>query len=213
MPLDRLTGRLQVFWFVFGVLGCVGFVNSSASGQTSQQMQAAQGEHLMHWGYSTVSWNPSWKPVSVEQAAQLEQQLLRDPEDTETRIRLLTYYFHNDLRQQRLDSVCWLIEHHPESPILGLDTAWIFANSRVAGEHYKSALNDTADFERVVHLWETVIALDPREPEILHNAARFYWNHPPDRAKSVELAKRLQQIDPVDHAKALASFLARPFGA
>lgn len=95
-------------------------IEQTAFGQTDQQIAWVQQEHLKHWGYSTVSWSPSWKAVSVEQAAELEQQLIRDPEDAKTRIRLLTYYFHNDLRQQRVDSVCWLIEHHPESPVLGL---------------------------------------------------------------------------------------------
>ncbi len=191
------------------IFGSVVLIESTARGQTSQQMQAVQSEHLRHWGYSTVSWNPSWKPVTFDQFVQLEQQLMRDPEDIETRIQLLTYYFHNNLRQQRVDSVCWLIEHHPESPILGLDTTWICFNSKIAGEHYKLALNDAADFERVHQLWETVIARSPREPEVIHNAARFFWNNPPDRVKSVELAKRLRQMDPVGHAEVVGSFLAR----
>ena len=195
--------------FSLTVLGST-LLCGAAMAETSQQIQAVLSEHLLHWGYSTVSWNPSWQPVSVEQATLLEQQLGQNPHNDEARVRLLTYYFHNNLRQHRVDSVCWLIEHHPESPLLGLDTAWIFPNSKMADEHYKPALNNTADYQRVHSLWEKVVALDPREPEILHNAARFFWNDHSDRVKSLELARRLEQIDPDRHSKVLASFFTRP---
>src|SRR5689334_8277808 len=91
--------------------------------QTDHEIEGVQLEHLQHWGYATVSWNPSWRPVSTEDAARLEDQLRSNPEDVITRVRLLNYYWHNQMRQQRAASVFWLIEHHPESPILGLDLA------------------------------------------------------------------------------------------
>jgi hypothetical protein len=114
---------------LLGVLAFVLSWQSADLAQTSQQIQAVRNEHLSHWGYSTVSWNPSWQPVSVEQVTELEQQLSRNPEGDETRVRLLVYYFHNDQRQQRVDLVCWLIEHHPDSTLLSLDIAWILPNS------------------------------------------------------------------------------------
>jgi hypothetical protein len=194
-------------------LALLAFVLSSPSAdlaQTSRQIQTVRNEHLSHWGYSTVSWNPSWQPISVVQSTEMEQQLSRNAEDDETRVRLLMYYFYNDQRQQRVDSVCWLIEHHPDSPLLGLDIVWIFPSSMMAVEHYKKAMNNIADYQRVYGLWETAVALNPNEPEVLHNAARFFWNDPADRVKSLELAKRLQQIDPVNHSKVLTSFFARP---
>ena len=117
-------------------------------------------------------------------ATDLEHQLSRDPEDDETRVRLLTYYFHNNPRQQRVESVCWLIEHHPESPILSLDTTWIFENGKVAGEHYSQALNNVADYQRVHSLWESAVTLNPNEPEVLHNAARFCGMTSPIEARA-----------------------------
>jgi tetratricopeptide (TPR) repeat protein len=175
-----------------------------AQSQTSAQMQIVEHQRLIHWGYSLVSINPDWKPVTSSQATQLEQRLNSNPEDAEARTELLTYYWHNDMRQQRVDSVCWLIEHHPDSPILSLDLAWIFPNAQSVQWRYQMALNDATDFERVLRLWQVAIAQNPENPEALHNAARFLESSDP--ARSAELVKRMQQLDPQGHTTVAAGF-------
>jgi hypothetical protein len=166
--------------------------------QTDRQIETVQLEHFKHWGYSSVSWNPSWTPVSAEEASRLEDELRLNPEDPWARVRLLNDYWHNGLRQQRAQSVFWLIAHRPESPILGLDVAWLFSNERAAGDHYR-AMHDDADFIQARQLWELAIARYSDVPEVLHNAARFF--EATDPAKSADLAKRLQAADPEGHGK------------
>lgn len=178
--------------------------------QTDRQIEAVQMEHLKHWGYSTVSWNPGWKAVSAEDAARLEERLKADREDVGTRIRLINYYWQNQLRQQRAALVFWLIENHPESPVLGLDIAWLFPGDRDRGDHYR-AMHDPTDFIQARMLWEAVLARHLDMPEVLHNAARFFEVTDPGR--SADLAKRLQEVDPEGHGKVVSTFLTRTLPA
>ena len=92
----------------------------------------------------------------------------------------------------------WLIEHHPESPILGLDIAWLFENERAAGEHYR-AMQDDADFIQARRLWDSVLAQSVLLPEVLHNAARFL--EATETGRSADLARRLREADPEGHGK------------
>ncbi len=176
-----------------------------ALGQTDKQIEGVQLEQL-HWGYSSVTWNPTWKPVSAEAAAALETQLRLNPQDVSARIHLLNYWWHNGMRQERLQSVLWLIAHHPESPILGLDLAWLFPNERAAHDHYRT-MHDDADFAQARELWDAVIGQEWDSPEVLHNAARFYEGTDP--AKSAELARRLRNADPVGHGKLVDEYFNR----
>jgi len=179
-------------------------------GQTDHEIATVQLEHLKQWGYLTVSWSPRWKPaLSAQDVAGLEEQLSHDPDNTPARVRLLNYYWHNQLRQQRAQSVFWLIEHHPESPILGLDIAWLFPNEQMAADHY-APMHDDADFIRARKLWESSIAQHPNAlevPEVLHNAARFFEATDPE--KSEDLARRLQQVDPQGHEPVVAYYFTK----
>jgi hypothetical protein len=182
-----------------------------AAGQTDQQIAALQQDQLNHhrWGYLTVSFNPGYIAVPPEDAARLEDQLSNDPENEAIRIKLLNYYWHNGLRQQRADSVFWLIEHHPESPILALDLAWLFPNSQLAGSHY-GPMHDDADFIQARALWETALPTRLDVPEALHNAARFFEAADPSR--SADLARRLEALDPQGHSEALAYYFEKVAG-
>jgi hypothetical protein len=182
----RVPGRL-----LFGS-GILAAFMASASAQTLAQI--AFQDHK--WGYLGVSIDSHWKQVTPVEASQLEQQLRDDPENAQIRADLLNYYWHNNLRSERVDSVCWLIEHHPESPILGLDFAWIFPD--------RLPQNDAVDFARARALWESALNPIRVEQEALHNAARFFDASNLDR--SIELAKLLQSLDPVGHTKPVAHF-------
>jgi hypothetical protein len=175
------------------------------AGQTDRQIETTLLEH-QHWGYLSVSWSPAWNPIASGEAATLEDRLRANSHDVNTRVRLLNYYWHNQMRQQRAASLFWLIENHPESPVLGLDLAWLFPDDRSPGDHYR-AMHDPADYIQARALWDAVIARNSDTPEILHNAARFFEGT--DALKSADLAKRLQSIDPEGHGKAVSNFLTK----
>jgi len=177
-----------------------------AGAQTDQQIEAVQSEHFKHWGYVAVSWNPGWQPVSAEEATRLEGRLQSDPEDVAARIRLLNYYWRNGFRTQRVASVLWLIEHHPDSPILGLDLAWLFPGGRDPGIHYRG-MWDAEDFAKARVLWEAVLPQYSNTPEALHNAARFFRQV--DLARSTDLMERLRKNDPVRHAQAIDFYFSK----
>ncbi|HUI77736.1 MAG TPA: energy transducer TonB [Bryobacteraceae bacterium] len=170
------------------LLGCGMLVALGASVSAQTLVQVAQPHR---WGYLAVS--VGWRVVNDAEAGQLEQQLRDDPENAQVRADLLNYYWRHDMREQRVDSICWLIEHHPESPTLGLDFAWIYPDQ-----------NNGADFERVRALWLSALNPIRIQPEAFHNAARFFESSDLDRA--VELAKRLETIDPAGHTKPVAHF-------
>jgi hypothetical protein len=176
-----------------------------AAGQTDQQIAALLRQQFAphKWGYLTVSANPSYEVAAAEEAARLEDQLGHDPENSAARIKLLNYYWHNGLRQRRAAAVFWLIEHHPESPILGLDLAWLFPNSQMAGNHY-GPMQDDSDLIHARKLWEAVLPTHLDVPEALHNAARFF--EATDPAKSRDLATRLQELDPQGHSEVVAYY-------
>ena len=152
------------------------------------------------WGYLAVSIGPQWLSISPQEAASLEQQLRADPEDGETRAALLSYYWHNDMNQLRMESVCWLIEHHPDSPVLQLDTAWLIPGREGVNE---------ADLTRARGLWEAAIN-GYLPPEGLHNAARFFEDV--DMDKAIALATRLQNGDPTVHTQPVANFFSTVLG-
>ncbi len=175
------------------------------AGQTDQQIANLEQENH-RWGYVSVSYNPSWITVTADDAMRLEDQLGHDPENAGVRIQLLNYYWHNGLRQRRAVSVFWLIEHHPESPILGLDLTWLFPNSQMAGSHFGS-MHDDADFIQARALWESVTPTRLDVPEALHNAARFF--EATDASRSADLARRLQELDPQVHSGVVAYYFEK----
>jgi hypothetical protein len=165
-------------------------------GQTDRQIELAKLEHFRHWGYSSVSFN--WEPISAEDASRLENQLRSDPEDLAARVRLLNYYWHDELWQERAQSVLWLISRHPASPVLGLDIAWIRTDSdQTTG----------AGFIQARQLWASSIVQYGEVPEVLHNAARFFEEADP--ATSAQLARRLQSIDPAGHGKVVEYYFSK----
>jgi hypothetical protein len=118
-------------------------------------------------GYLAVSINPNWGAVSPKDVASFEARLRSDPEDVEARASLLAYYYRNHMTAERLDSVLWLIEHHPESTMHSLDVAWLSTNKNAP------MAIDPADFECARGLWEVAVAQYPDNAEVMHHAARF----------------------------------------
>jgi hypothetical protein len=101
--------------------------------------------------------------------------------------------------------VFWLIENHPDSPILGLDIAWLFDSGHDPGDFYRP-MHNPGDFAKARVLWDAVFArVAQLQAEALHNAARFFETTDPIRSE--ELAKQLQAVDSVGHGKVVSTFL------
>src|SRR5215472_16208755 len=61
--------------------------------------------------------------LSIQEAQDLEQKLLGNPNDLSTRSLLLVYYFRKSEAQMveaRQKHIMWIIENHPDSAIAGM---------------------------------------------------------------------------------------------
>src|SRR5437879_5167461 len=81
-------------------------------------------------------------------ALELEAQLEKHPEDLNARAKLLGYYWYQWMqpgeaaaKAARRRHILWLIEHHPDSPVTGLEEAAISerGNSLIDAEGYQQA--------------------------------------------------------------------------
>lgn len=174
------------------------FIAASARAQAPKEPPALVG-------YQTDGM--MYQPLSLGEASTLEQQLAAHPDDELVRDKLLKYYWHNGLQEQRLESIFWLIEHHPESPLHAHQTAQIAtemsANMLKIWSPSGLPMNDAADFDRAVALWDEQVKNHPRDARVLFNAARMLgFSHSNER--EILLAERAQQLEPASYTLALA---------
>lgn len=150
----------------------------------SQTVVRAQGTRPQNpaydFGFRAVSVRP--ETTTPEQAAQLEQQLAANPDDENVRARLLHYYYAHNEEEDRVRLIYWLIDHHPESPLHGYDTAGIFPH----GPH-----GDLGRFEQARQRWWVQVGRYPSDPNVLVNAARAQG----DRRAEINLRKRARNLD------------------
>src|SRR5207245_824006 len=97
--------------------------------------------------------------LSAAEAQQIEQHLVRDPEDLAARAKLISDYFASATVHPRQEHIFWFIEHHPESEI--------------ALYHSRSSLGSPADYDRARSLWLEQVAARPNDARVLGNAANF----------------------------------------
>lgn len=123
--------------------------------------------------------------LSDDEVQALEARVAADPEDLDARETLLTYYrfgprqwseTHTRFRFHAL----WLIEHHPESPLVAKHQMW--AGSDPTGE---------AEARR---LWLAHVNRPDASPAVLSNAA--YYFQATDEALAADLLLRGQALDP-----------------
>ncbi len=127
--------------------------------------------------------------LSAEQAAQLEANIAETPDDYPTRVQLLGYYF---LRQSEADRearekhVMWFIQNHP--------------GARFAGSPYAQldSVRYPAAYVRASDLWLQQTTLHAHDPQVLGNAAQFFFLE--DRQRAEDLLKRAQGLDPANPA-------------
>ena len=133
--------------------------------------------------------------LSAAEAQNLEQQLVRDPEDLAARAKLISYYSWHAIAHPRLEHIFWFIEHHPESEI----TAYF------GFPHLASQL----DHDRAKALWLRQVDAHPDDARVLANAARVVGES--DQFAQKDLLKRARDVDPSnpEWAKRLADVFAR----
>src|SRR2546426_11358595 len=90
--------------------------------------------------------------LSPASAQELETQLSNNPEDLSARAKLLGYYWYQWMRPgeeaakaARRRHIFWLIEHHPDAPVTGLEEAAISDSS--------SSLGDPEGYEQARQKW------------------------------------------------------------
>jgi TonB family protein len=133
--------------------------------------------------------------LSPAEAQQLEEQLLRDPEDLTARGKLISYYQSNAMDAPRLRHVDWLIQHHPESELIS---------------HFSYASDlSPEEYGHEKALWQEQVTLHPTDARVLANAATFLGAK--DQFAEKDLLERARQADPSnpEWLKRLADLFAR----
>lgn len=143
--------------------------------------------------------------ITAEQAASLELDLKKNPDDFAAREKLLDYYFRAQLNsrtpeieQKREQSILWVIEHHPDSVLAGSPEAEIAA----------IGFDGSAEgYVRAKQLWLEQTDKHRDNPKILVNAAQFLIFADATTARALlEKAWTLRPGDP-----GIASHLAQSY--
>lgn len=127
--------------------------------------------------------------MSTKDKLLLEEQVANNPDDIDSRTKLLGYYFINgrndaDAKFNTERHVLWLIENVPESELLGLPYAQIDKS------------DDPEGYERAKQAWQKALAESPEELSILRSAAEFFLLC--DREIAEQLLLKGQSIDAKD---------------
>ena len=122
--------------------------------------------------------------LSADGAAELEKKLQTDPDDLESRLQLLGYYFRDrrgssDARQKH---VLWMISHHPDARIAG--------NPELQVNH----ILEREAYSQAKAIWLEQVEKDDASAAVLGNAARFFLLSEQSRAET--LLKRAQSLEP-----------------
>ena len=143
--------------------------------------------------------------LSPSEAASLENQLLRRPDDLSIRARLISHYFQHAIAQPRISHILWVIQHHPGSKLAGSPVARVAPSSDV--------LSTRSDYETLRIAWIGQIDANPAQPDVLANAAAFFEIEEPSRSEALlKSALRLQPENKFRLA-ALANFYTRAIAA
>ena len=136
----------------------------------TQSMQVAQGSQIDH-----------------KQAQELEEKLKMDPNDLDSRIKLLGYYLGknvNAANKARQRHILWIIENKPDYEGGEMLSSFMMIHPQIDGEVYDQAKA----------LWLKHIEKSPKNIKILINAANFFRFT--DKPLSENLFKKVKEIDP-----------------
>lgn len=163
------------------LLLCLALLLPPAGGQTGT-LPVVQPQKLMEQGAN----------LGPDAAQALEARLEKTPEDLSARAELLGYYYYQWMkpgeaaaRAARRRHILWLIEHHPDSPILGL--------AEVPIEETGNSLADPEGYKQARELWLKQMDARQTDPYVRGNLARFFQMTDKELAEKALLeAKTLQ---------------------
>jgi len=126
------------------------------------------------------------RSLSSEGVVELEKHLETDASDLNTRVKLLGYYSgkhirSSEIRKIRQQHLLWLIEHAPESEVLGTPYGGLSHHSD--GEVYFQAKK----------LLLAKIQEEPNNLALLKNGSKFFTLN--DRSQSIEFLKKGESLD------------------
>jgi len=126
--------------------------------------------------------------LTPDEAAKLESEVGRDPENVAARIRLLSHYTqYMVLSELRSKHLLWLIEHHPDSDVFQLSTPVTAMAPDYSGVNSR-------DIERARILWLEQAERYATNTKVLANAATVFGAS--DGRIAFELLKRLRALEP-----------------
>ena len=156
---------------------------SSAQTAQTRGLNYQQPEQVMEHGAD----------IGAAEAQALEAQLEKAPDDLIARTKLLGYYYYawmqpgeEAARAARRKHILWLIEHHPESPVLAL--------AEVTIEDRGNSLADPEGYKQARQLWLSEMESKKDNVQLLGNAARFFQMTDKNLAESILL--RAQGLQP-----------------
>jgi len=130
--------------------------------------------------------------LSPAAAQELEAQLSTNPEDLNARAKLLGYYWYQWMRPgeeaakaARRRHILWLIDHHPDSPVTGLEEAAI--------SELGNSLVDPEGYEQARQKWLSLMETQKGNAAVLGNAAKFFQMSDKNLAESALLRARAAQ--------------------
>jgi hypothetical protein len=119
------------------------------------------------------------------EAASLDDELVRDPDNVAARVRLISYYHQQMIAEPRARHILWLIENHPEAEVFRVA-------SSVTGMYPDwTSLNSPADWERARALWLRQAERYPNNTKVLANAAQAL-----PLEDSLGLIRRARAVEP-----------------
>lgn len=126
--------------------------------------------------------------LTSERAADLEARIVHKPGDEEDRIRLLSFYAHQQgteatqsIRAARLRHISWLAERDPKAAIFDVATG-VYTLQEVGGP-----LADPTGFQSVRDIWQSQIKAHPNDLVIKRNAVSFLQIQDPELAATLLL--------------------------
>ena len=119
----------------------------------------------------------------------IEEQVAKNPNDVDSRTKLLGYYFikgrqEADAKSNRPRHIVWLIENAPESEVLGLPYSGL------------DKILEKESYDRARQAWLKIINGSPENLPVLRNASAFFLLQ--DRQLSEELLLKGQTLDAKD---------------
>jgi len=161
-------------------------LNSPLWGVQARPLTFFQPEQLMEQGSN----------LGPAAAQELEAQIEKNPEDLTARTKLIGYYYYQWMqpgeeaaKAARRKHILWLIEHHPDSPILNL--------AEVPIEETGNSLADPEGYKRARQLWLSHIEARKTDAAMLGNLAKFFQMTDKPLAESALLqAKAVQPHNP-----------------